>query len=146
MNQPIAHLGQLLSSHLRGVSEKAIARLPLTLSELGQVAGLLHDVGKYNPQWQKWINAIAIGEVLANHPSHAQAGAFWATEQLGGLGNIIALCVAGHHRGLYNFNQLEGVLNVRLRVLELVAVRGQSGLNLWEKGYGSSYFFMHIAH
>ncbi|MBW4542523.1 MAG: CRISPR-associated helicase Cas3' [Myxacorys chilensis ATA2-1-KO14] len=112
MNPPIARPGQRLSSHLQGVSEKAIARLPINLSELGRVAGLLHDVGKYNPQWQAWINAIATGEASTNHPSHAQAGAFWATEQLGALGNMIALCVAGHHRGLYDFNQLEGVLKL----------------------------------
>ncbi|MCY7321794.1 MAG: CRISPR-associated helicase Cas3' [Phormidesmis sp. CAN_BIN36] len=110
MNQPIARPGQLLSSHLQGVSEKTIARLPITLSELGRVAGLLHDVGKYNPQWQVWMNAIAVGATPTNHPSHAQAGASWAVKQLGALGNIIALCVAGHHRGLYDLNQLDGVL------------------------------------
>ncbi|PSB17843.1 CRISPR-associated helicase/endonuclease Cas3 [Phormidesmis priestleyi ULC007] len=110
MTQPIARPGQLLSSHLHGVSEKTIARLPITLSELGQVAGLLHDIGKYNPQWQAWINAIAVGASPTNHPSHAQAGASWATKQLGVLGNIVALCVAGHHRGLYDLDQLDGVL------------------------------------
>lgn len=110
MTQPIARPGQLLSSHLHGVSEKTIARLPFALSELGQVAGLLHDIGKYNPQWQAWINAIAAGAAPTHHPSHAQAGASWAVKQLGALGNIVALCVAGHHRGLYDLNQLDGVL------------------------------------
>ena len=108
MNQPIARPGQRLSCHLQGVSEKAIARLPITLSELGQVAGLLHDIGKYNPQWQTWMKA---GAAPTNHPSHAQAGASWAVKQLGVLGYIIALCVAGHHRGLYDLAQLDGVLN-----------------------------------
>ena len=112
MNQPLARPGQLLSCHLQGVSEKTCTRLPTDLSELGRVAGLLHDVGKYNPQWQEWINAIAIGDCPANHPSHAQAGASWAVNQLGALGNILALCVAGHHRGLYDYNQLEKVLKV----------------------------------
>jgi CRISPR-associated endonuclease/helicase Cas3 len=110
MNQPIARPEQLLSSHLQGVSEKTSARLPLSLSELGRVTGLLHDIGKYNPQWQEWINAIADGTSPTTHPSHAQAGASWAVRQLGACGNMIALCVAGHHRGLYDFAQLEGVL------------------------------------
>ena len=91
-------LWHLLSQHLKNTGDRAAAFLDATgVGNLGQAAGLLHDLGKYSNEFQ---------QRLAGNPApvdHSTAGAQTALKRYPGpLGKIIAYCVAGHHAGLAN--------------------------------------------
>lgn len=73
-----------------------------------KIAGLWHDLGKFLPDWQKYIrrrtgyNVDAHIEGNNGRPNHSTAGAVLSLEQfkLSPVGRIIAYIVAGHHVGL----------------------------------------------
>ncbi len=87
----------LLSDHLVNTGDKAGSFLRIVGGEeLGRVIGLLHDLGKYSPEFQ---------DRLAGSPAsvnHSTAGAKIAVERYERIGKLIAFCVAGHHTGLAN--------------------------------------------
>ena len=87
---------QLLSDHLTKVGNlaKENARF-FNGGVLGELAGLLHDVGKYTEPFQKRLEG-------GKRVDHATAGAKIALEKWGRLGKILAYVVAGHHAGLAN--------------------------------------------
>lgn len=112
---------QPLIEHLRGV-----ARLTEQFADvfgaagLGHLAGLWHDLGKYAPDWQRYLRA-AVGmdtpdaedaHLEADNPrrrgpDHSAAGALHAIETLGPTGRILTQLIAAHHAGLYNALDLE---------------------------------------
>jgi CRISPR-associated endonuclease/helicase Cas3 len=86
---------ELLRVHLREVAEEA-GRLAgrLGLESVGQIAGLLHDLGKYLDAFQRRLHG-------GPRMDHAAAGARWAQDRLPApWGGLIAHVVAGHHTGL----------------------------------------------
>jgi len=66
--------------------------------DLGYAAGLLHDVGKYNPEFQKYLRACVQNKSHERVP-HSTHGAFAAQKA-----NLLPLifAIAGHHCGLQN--------------------------------------------
>ena len=86
-----------LSEHLEGTGARAAAFLdPVGGAELGRVAGLLHDLGKYTQEFQKRLAGGA-------RVNHSTAGAKVAIDRYGGiLGKMLGFCIAGHHAGLAN--------------------------------------------
>ncbi|MCF7515461.1 CRISPR-associated endonuclease Cas3'' [Pseudoalteromonas sp. L23] len=66
-------------------------------AKLSYLAGLLHDLGKYSPEFQARLEGVT------NKVDHATAGAKIAAELLPSpYGNLIAYAIAGHHTGLAN--------------------------------------------
>ncbi|MCC6483382.1 MAG: CRISPR-associated helicase Cas3' [Armatimonadetes bacterium] len=73
--------------------------------DYGYMAGLLHDVGKFRPEFQEYLkrcvdtpNSVRRGEVV-----HSPYGALLCTEDLEFLWPVIA----GHHSGIYQLNETQ---------------------------------------
>ncbi len=88
------------------------------LSELAQVAGQLHDIGKYSQEFQRRL------EGSNQRVDHATAGAreitlLFQTEPQKTVAALLAYCIAGHHGGLPDYGSVldvggEGTLLARL--------------------------------
>lgn len=75
--------------------------------DLGSYLGLWHDVGKFDPAWQRYLLDAEAGRVAAGHgPDHKAAGASMAAEAAG----LPALVIQGHHGGLLDAGQLKAWL------------------------------------
>jgi CRISPR-associated endonuclease/helicase Cas3 len=68
----------------------------LGAKRLGYYAGLWHDLGKYNPEFQKYLIACAQGNKNTKSVPHTIHGAILAAELI----PPIALLIYGHHGGL----------------------------------------------
>ena len=68
------------------------------MGECGRIMGLLHDKGKEQVEWQKYILGVTM-----NGPHHAYVGACIALKQYPQIAPFIAQPIAGHHRGLYDY-------------------------------------------
>ena len=111
---------QPLLDHLHGVAELAqsyaerITDYP-ELGEIGYLLGLLHDLGKYQEGFQRYIRQQSgLDPTLSGwRTPHSPAGARYAYDlkQVGGnqqLLKILSLCIGAHHRGLYNASEWKG--------------------------------------
>lgn len=86
---------QLLASHLLDTGAGAAARAqPFGGQGLAELAGRLHDLGKYTGAFQERLR----GETP--RVDHATWGARIARQRYGPLGTLIAYGIAGHHAGL----------------------------------------------
>jgi CRISPR-associated endonuclease/helicase Cas3 len=122
-NAPIAHLAEdgrehILLDHLEGVGRLASAfASKWGAGVFGEVAGQLHDLGKYASDFQAYIRSSAreiterrdahiegneeTTEPRRGRVDHSSAGALRAREIYGpGLGDLLAFVIAGHHAGL----------------------------------------------
>lgn len=111
MSEFFAHSGvqnefptwQKLAEHLGNVAGRASARADrLGLPQAALLAGLYHDLGKYDPAFQRKLR----GE--ANRVDHSTAGAAILLEKMRGQDAIpaqmIAYAILGHHAGLPDFD------------------------------------------
>ena len=87
------------------------------------LAGLLHDFGKFNPAWQTYLKNKTGYDPDAHLESngkldHSTAGAIYAQESLGYIGQLFAYLIAGHHSGLPDWEHeisVGGALKGRLQ-------------------------------
>lgn len=95
--------GQLLSDHLQGVAQLTADGLPERFREVGWYAGLWHDLGKYIPQWQSYLQAGG------KRVPHSAQGAMLALSLCSDGDRIpaIAFAIAAHHTGLKDPRWLE---------------------------------------
>ena len=96
---------QPLSEHLQKAAEKAAEFAePLGFPKAAQLAGLLHDLGKYRRPFQEYLSGEREGSMETHHAVYGAALAF----QKGWTGPAFA--AAGHHAGLHNLNGLQDMV------------------------------------
>jgi CRISPR-associated endonuclease/helicase Cas3 len=99
-----------LDEHLQAVAVRAgTFAASFGLTKWGEVAGLLHDIGKNSDAFQTYIRGQSVS------PDHSTAGAVEALNRYGALaGRILAFTIAGHHAGLADSKDLTIRLAKRL--------------------------------
>ena len=75
--------------------------------DFGRLMGLLHDKGKEQNQWQKYIRGVTGYNRdyvhITKGPNHSYVGAVVAQKVYPQIAPLIAQPIAGHHRGLYDY-------------------------------------------
>ncbi len=117
-SRPIAHvrfdekgvpIEHWLDEHLHDVAKLAAGYGVLFGQDWAHVAGIWHDLGKYNPEFQRYIsdktgyaaaNAHIETDRAPGKVNHSAAGALYAVRKHSALGRILAYLIAGHHAGL----------------------------------------------
>lgn len=122
-------LGQrhLLTEHLEAVAERSASfSMKFGAAELGRWVGTWHDVGKFHPEFQQYLqDAEQSPKGKQRGPDHKAAGSSIALQ----YGDFLAPLIAGHHGGLKDIHtDLRPWLTQRLgelRVAESVAIAEQ---------------------
>ena len=77
------------------------------LGECARIMGLLHDKGKEQKEWQKYIQGVTgYNKKYLNvkrGPNHSYVGAIIAQKIYPHIAPLIAQPILGHHRGLYDY-------------------------------------------
>lgn len=132
---------QPLRQHLKDVAEKAklLAEnaLPGTTANKNWIcseawwAGILHDLGKYRPEFQEYL---AGKRERSKETAHAVYGAATAAFHLNANAPALAFAIAGHHAGLYDSADLEALILSRfkdsVKVAEILADIAESNQEL----------------
>ncbi len=126
---------QALSEHLLGVA--ALSRKfasKIGLGDIGEILGLLHDIGKYSEKFQNYIKSAegllnpdeddyVDSHGLKGKIDHSTAGAqyVWRKLSLGTsterfLAQILSLCLTSHHSGLIDCLNPNGSDNYNRRI------------------------------
>lgn len=76
-----------------------------------KIIGQNHDLGKGSKQWQAYLRKVnnvvdEFDQFYEGHPSHAFTGAQWLYRHSKITGKLLAYCIAGHHAGLPNWNDV----------------------------------------
>ena len=98
---------QLLVDHLRNVAALARGRAqPFGGGDLAYLAGLWHDAGKADPEWQRYLLESEAGtRTRGSGPDHKSAGALLAEDEREPL---VGLLIHAHHGGLPDPHQEHG--------------------------------------
>ncbi len=110
---------QLLREHLRNVAVLAAKfATPFGAEKEAHLAGLLHDLGKYRAEFQAYLRGQRSS---STETQHAIFGAAWASDESRQQLIATKLAIAGHHAGLHDLCDLEGMFaKRRLRIPESV--------------------------
>ncbi|MBW2738567.1 MAG: CRISPR-associated helicase Cas3' [Deltaproteobacteria bacterium] len=103
---------QPLEEHLKNVAQLASEFANYFDAQVwGSILGKNHDLGKGTWPWQAYLRRAndIIDEFLPfyeGHPTHAFVGAQWLSRHSREAGKLLAYCIAGHHGGLPNWNDV----------------------------------------
>lgn len=134
-DRPFAHPDQSLVEHLVGVARRAKAFAAHFQGEdHAHLAGLLHDLGKAEEEFQKRIRTAAgLAKQDGEKQPHAHHGAallLQADETRGGPVWPVAFAINAHHAGLHDRSNLQKRASVRDRAL--AAEKRLVGDPVWE--------------
>ena len=129
---PVAHSKppsewQSLETHLLQVADMAGQHAAaFNAASWGRLIGLWHDLGKFSPDFQKYIRQSSEAQLegKTGKVNHSSAGALLAIERFGKIGRLLAYCIMGHHAGLpdwQNENSPQASLAWRLSQTELLS-------------------------
>ncbi|MCC4767038.1 CRISPR-associated helicase Cas3' [Methanosarcina sp. DH1] len=101
---------QPLKVHLENVADIASGfSREFNAEQFGYASGLLHDIGKYSPEFQRRLDGVKI------RVDHSTAGAQEARKLYGIFqSRILEYIITGHHGGLLNYGTKECGLDERL--------------------------------
>ncbi len=73
-----------------------------TASDWGYIVGLWHDLGKFAPEWQRYLRSKADphSDEITGKVDHSTAGAQHSIQSHPILGHLLGYPIAGHHSGL----------------------------------------------
>ena len=104
---------ETLEAHSRTVATRtAQFATSFDSTEIAAFLGLIHDLGKAKPQFQAKLS----GE--RNDEPHSGEGAKILQDKYLGIGSLLAACVAGHHSGLPDAQDL----TARLKTVRLIKI------------------------
>ena len=116
----ISHIDENRNIQSNEEHQQGVANLTRSFAEefqmgdCGCVMGLLHDKGKEQIEWQKYIQGVTgYNKEYANvksGPNHAYVGACVVEKQYPQIAPFIAQPIAGHHRGLYDYCDYKEVI------------------------------------
>jgi CRISPR-associated endonuclease/helicase Cas3 len=130
---------QKLEKHLVGTAEKvAVMASEFASAGWGYLAGLWHDLGKYSPEFQRYIRETGDPDAHIEHKSgnvdHSTCGALHAIDHFGMIGRVLAYLLAGHHAGLPDYEgdiTVKAALSQRLKRVELLeSIKGNTPLDI----------------
>lgn len=99
---------QPLEEHLNAVAELAGEFAEdFGARRAGELLGRLHDLGKARQGFQNYLVKASQGKGRRGEEPHSIYGARFIADRVPPLGKLLAYCVAGHHGGLPNWDDLE---------------------------------------
>ena len=106
---------QSLEAHSTHVGELAAQfATEFGCGDIARVMGLLHDKGKEQVEWQKYIQGVTGYNKEFAHvkqgPNHAYVGALLACKQYPTLTSLLAYPILGHHAGLYDYFDYDEII------------------------------------
>ena len=92
----------------------------------GRLIGLWHDLGKYAPDFQRYIRGSSEAHIegKTGRVNHSSAGGLLAVDRFGKAGRILAYPIVGHHAGLPDWQSESAPVSslaYRLNAPELLA-------------------------
>lgn len=125
-----------LKEHLQAVAYDAETKAnKFKAGRLGYYVGLWHDLGKYNPKFQAYLQKCHTAKLAGQKPSkekipHAIHGGFLAHDLNCTSKFSLAFLIAGHHAGLSNYVALKSDLNNPIKRGDYPTIKQQAELEL----------------